>query len=81
MSFYKTTVHKTICVYVPENDVRDTTYIHFYLHEMHAARKTRDFWQGLCPSANVRITERVIDDLRRVEDDRVLRHEFPPVPF
>jgi len=75
-------VHKTICVYVPENDVCDTTYIHFYLHEMHAARKTRDFWQGLCPSANVRIwDEREIHDLCRVEEDRVLRTEFHHVPF
>ena len=74
-------MHKTICVYVPENDVCDTTYIHFYLYEMYAARKTRDLWQGLCPSANVRITEREIYDLRRVEDDRVLRTEFHHVPF
>ncbi len=65
----------TLCVYVPENDDCDTTYVHFYPYEMYEAEQTRDRLQKLYPSADVRIFERELYDSSydRVYEDRSLR--------
>lgn len=65
----------TLCVYVPENDWCDTTYVHFYTYEMYEAEQTRDRLQKLYPSVDVCIFERELYDspYDRVYEDRSLR--------
>ena len=65
----------TLCVYVPENELSDTQYVHFYLDEMQAAEQTRNRLQSLYPSVFVRVFERFLCSHadERIEDDRPLR--------
>lgn len=63
----------TICVYVPENEIADTQYIHFYPHEMDEAEATRQRLQDLYPSVRVLVFERECIPIDRIEDERSLR--------
>jgi len=61
-----------ICVYVPENDLADTQYVHFYQDEMEDAEDTRCRLQSLYPSVVVRVFDRETS-VERIEDERSLR--------
>ncbi len=65
----------TLCVYVPENEMCDTTYVHFYPYEMKEAEQTRNRLQKLYPSVHVHIFERELHEspYDRVSQDRELR--------
>ena len=69
------TVEQTnaLCVYVPENSLADTQYVHFYLHEMDAAITCAERLQDLYPEVLVKIGERTIFSKERIEDERSLR--------
>ena len=68
-------MNSALCVYVPENDYCDTTYVHFYLDELDAAESTCAKFMALYPSVRVSIFERQLcsDVVERVEVDRPLR--------
>jgi len=61
-----------ICVYVPENSLADTQYVHFYLHEMDDATTCAGRLQDLYPEVLVKIFERATS-VERIEDERSLR--------
>ena len=61
-----------ICVYVPENSLADTQYVHFYPHEMDAALTCAERLQVLYPEVSVKISERATS-VERIEDERSLR--------
>jgi hypothetical protein len=63
-----------LCVYVPENSLSDTQYVHFYLHEMDAAVTCAERLQDLYPEVfdEVKIFERATS-VERIEDERSLR--------
>lgn len=68
-------MNSALCVYVPENNHCDTTYVHFYLDEVDAAESTCAKFKALYPSVRVSIFERQLcsDVVERVESDRPLR--------
>ncbi len=68
------TVEQTeaLCVYVPENSLADTQYVHFYLHEMDDARTCANRLQDIYPEVGVRISIRTTS-VERIEDERSLR--------
>ena len=65
-------VPNAICVYVPENSLADTQYVHFYPHEMDDAITCAVRLQALYPEVLVNISERATS-VERIEDERSLR--------
>ena len=65
-------VPNAICVYVPENSLADTQYVHFYPHEMDDAITCAVRLQALYPEVLVNIFERATS-VERIEDERSLR--------
>ena len=61
-----------ICVYVPENSLADTQYVHFYPYEMTDALKCAERLQNLHPEVPVAIFIRQTS-IERIEDERSLR--------
>ena len=63
---------EALCVYVPENSLADTQYVHFYLHEMDDAMTCAKRLQDIYPEVLVNIFERATS-VERIEDERSLR--------
>jgi hypothetical protein len=61
-----------LCVYVPENSLADTQYVHFYPYEVDDAIRCARRMQNLYPEVPVTIFKRQTS-FERIEDERLLR--------